>query len=191
MRSKGLKAPLIGPFCAQGYWKLGRGVFCHTCDTTHPIMNLGVLTIISQYAVEQRHSLHQINLYLRPGQNVKLSTWVPVLCLRAKLWQVNQRSKSIIQELKCRLHPISYYKITRKVAGLPPGRPWFDHRPDRVGFVMGQSGTGAGSFPQYFSSPLPVSFQRGSKHFWKRCTVLNFSFQITNQTHQLSKFILL
>jgi hypothetical protein len=156
MCSKGLKASLIRPFCAQGYWKIGRRVFYHACDTTLPIMNLGVLTIISQYAVEQRHSLHQINPYLRPGQNVKLSTWVPVLCLRAKLWQGNKHSKSITQEMKCRLHPNSYYRITSKVAGLPPGRPWFDHRPNRVGFVMGQSDTGARSVPPYFSSHASV-----------------------------------
>jgi hypothetical protein len=173
MCSKGLKASLIRPFCAQGYWKIGRGVFWHACVTTLPIMNLGVVTIISQYAVEQRHSLHQINPYLRPGQNVKLSTWVPVLCLRAKLWSGKKHSKSMTQELKCRLHPISYYKITSKVAGLPPGRAWFDHKPHRVGFVMRQIGTGAFSFHQYFSSPLPLSFQQGSKDIGKGCAVRN------------------
>jgi hypothetical protein len=136
-------------------------------------MNLCVHTIISQYAVEQQNSLEQIKPYLRPGQNVKLWTYVQVLCLRAKSSQDNKSSKSITQELKRRLHPVSNYKITRNVAGLPPGRPWFDHRPDSVGFVMVQSGTVAGSFPKYFSSPLPLSIQQDSKYNWKLCTILN------------------
>jgi hypothetical protein len=124
-------------------------------------MNLCVLTIISQYAAE-RHNLLQINLHLRPRHNMNLSARLPVLCLKAKLWLANKRSKTITQELKCRLHPISNYKITSKAAGLTLRRPWFDLRPDRVGFMMGQSGSEAGYFPPNFSCPLPLSFQQGS-----------------------------